>query len=347
MASFPPAEAQMVALFMECIAYGIYLVTLWLAVQVLFWDQTGRRREVHWPVTITACLMATISTLDVALGLKHNMDAFLFYKGPGGPDQEFEDISYWTADSLCMTLIGDGMLIYRCWIIYAYSWKLIVVPLMMWTVDLGLAIVHIWVTSTLRQSAVLSTEPLLKPFFYSFLSLTITINFLTTGLIVRQIWLTNKRSAPLIPHTIRRDRFGRVPRTRLETVMRIILESGMIYTSTAFATFISAIAGSNAVYGISDLLNMAVGISFNLIIIRVDKARYESTVGEITVSEGGPVYATPATYDLQLMRSAASGEPTQRALEISIARNVTSRSDTIGEDINMKEDGKLEWNEPA
>ena len=39
--------------------------------------------------------MFAFATMDVAFGLRHNLDAFIFYKGAGGPDAEFEDISYW------------------------------------------------------------------------------------------------------------------------------------------------------------------------------------------------------------------------------------------------------------
>ena len=95
MPSFPVTEAQIVALFMECIVYGIYLVTLWITARALFFDALGERKKVNWPMVAVMSLMAVFATLDVALGLKHNLDAFIFYTGPGGPQEEFENISYW------------------------------------------------------------------------------------------------------------------------------------------------------------------------------------------------------------------------------------------------------------
>lgn len=84
------------ALFMECITYGIYLVTLVVCVRVLFWDQHGFKKSgINWPMVIVTFLMATFSTIDVSLGLKHVLKAFIFYHGPGGPNAEFDDISYW------------------------------------------------------------------------------------------------------------------------------------------------------------------------------------------------------------------------------------------------------------
>jgi hypothetical protein len=94
--SFPVDEAQLIKVFMEAVAYGVYLVTVGMCIRVLFWENTGRRRErLNWPLIVVAALMCTFATMDVSFGLRHNLDAFIFYKGPGGPNAEFEDISYW------------------------------------------------------------------------------------------------------------------------------------------------------------------------------------------------------------------------------------------------------------
>ena len=65
---------------------------------------------------IVALLMFLFATLDVAFGLRHNLDAFIYYTGPGGPKAEFAIISYWvnvmkSADYVAQTFIGDGMLV--------------------------------------------------------------------------------------------------------------------------------------------------------------------------------------------------------------------------------------------
>lgn len=92
--SFAVDEAQLVALFLESLFYGIYLVTLFVCVRVLFWDSQGKgfKKKVNWSLVVVALLMAVFSTLDVTLGLKHACDAFIFFQGPGGPNGEFADI---------------------------------------------------------------------------------------------------------------------------------------------------------------------------------------------------------------------------------------------------------------
>ena len=93
--AFPVAEAQLVALFMEAVTYGIYAVTLALCARALFWDQQGLKRTINWPMVVVMVLMAIFSTLDLALGLRHNLEAFIYYQGPGGAAAEFDNISYW------------------------------------------------------------------------------------------------------------------------------------------------------------------------------------------------------------------------------------------------------------
>lgn len=94
---FPLTEAELVGLFMECIVFGIYLVTLFATARVLLWDPVGRRKKCNWPMVIVMCLMAVFATMDVAMGLKRNLDAFVLFKGPGGAEQDFADMSNWAS----------------------------------------------------------------------------------------------------------------------------------------------------------------------------------------------------------------------------------------------------------
>jgi hypothetical protein len=92
-------SAQIVGLFMETLLYGVYLVTLGQCLHALLWSPAEHRfrakNKIHWPMLVAAILMFTFATLDVAFGLRHNLDAFVYYTGPGGAKEELENISYW------------------------------------------------------------------------------------------------------------------------------------------------------------------------------------------------------------------------------------------------------------
>ena len=72
------------------------------------------------------------------------------------------------------------------------------------------------------------------------------------GLIVWRIWGVDRKSSPHVTHVNTQQ--GSIPRTRLHQVIRIIIESGMLYTTLVIATFICELAGSNAIYGVSDVV---------------------------------------------------------------------------------------------
>ena len=95
MGAFPVDEAEIVAMFAGCVSYGIYLVTFGMCIHALFWGPTGRKERYNWSLVAVAAGMFIFATLDIAFALRHNLDAFIFYQGPGGPTAEFEDISDW------------------------------------------------------------------------------------------------------------------------------------------------------------------------------------------------------------------------------------------------------------
>lgn len=82
---------------------------------------------------------------------------------------------------------------------------------------------------------------------------------------------------------------------------------------------------------------VVVGISFNLIIIRVDQ-----TANDINSSLAES--ANPRSYPLHFMRSSISRTPTSRGLEVMISRNIDTVSDPgKHESITAKPDERSEW----
>jgi hypothetical protein len=67
--------------------------TLGMCVHALFWEQSRPKKDYNWPFIVVTALTFVFTTFDVGCTLRHNMDAFIYYKGPGGPNAEFEDIS--------------------------------------------------------------------------------------------------------------------------------------------------------------------------------------------------------------------------------------------------------------
>lgn len=77
---------------------------------------------------------------------------------------------------------GRNHQIYRCFVIYSRSWKIALLPILMWLADVACSVMIIFITATLRQDTVISQQHMLKPFLLSFFIVTIALNFLTTGM---------------------------------------------------------------------------------------------------------------------------------------------------------------------
>lgn len=98
METFGISAAQIVGLWMETLFMGFYLVTCGFALRAFLWHGDGRlkrRSEINWILFTTAICLFFVAVFDVALGLYHNLTAFVFYKGGGASNEEFTNISDW------------------------------------------------------------------------------------------------------------------------------------------------------------------------------------------------------------------------------------------------------------
>jgi len=219
-------------------------------------------------LTVTL-LLWVVSTLDLALGLRHNLEAFVYYSGPGGPTAVFLEISSWinimkTMTYVAQTFIGDGILIYRCYIVYGRNWKIIIPSVILWLGGTVCGCLVAATYATLKSAALIDVSNAV-PFVDGMASLSLSMNVLTTGLIVWKIWSIDKQTSAMFS-TDRR-------RSKLHRAMRITIDSAALYTISIFIFVMTYVTGSNANYATSDMVVQVVGISFNLIIIRVGNKR--------------------------------------------------------------------------
>lgn len=137
-AKFQIGEAQLVSLFVASIIYGVYLVTAGQCFYaILRGGSAERAARRQWSLLVVAASMLVIATVDVAFSFRSVLDAFIFYKGSGGPNAAFESRAYLPVhaikvrlppphsfrlsrllphslqiiDNSIMILIGDGMLV--------------------------------------------------------------------------------------------------------------------------------------------------------------------------------------------------------------------------------------------
>ncbi|KAF7352266.1 hypothetical protein MVEN_01190300 [Mycena venus] len=275
MTSLLPAESQLLAQFLECIFWGLNIVTLGFCLQALLRTQNRWKRaeEISKPMLCVAIFMGCVATFDMCLTFVINLNAFVFYDGPGGPKAAFDNTSGWldvmgTVDVIVQTVLGDVMLIYRCWIVYGRSWLAIAVPVIFAIAGLVCIGLTIFLEITLPAASQFSSP--YKQVVISTWALTICINVTTTSLILWRIWRVDKQNIGL---HLSQNSASAASKSPYHNARRIIIESGLMYTIVATTTAIVYICGSNAFAPLTGIDVQMIGIAFNLILIRVHRNR--------------------------------------------------------------------------
>ncbi|KAF9814806.1 hypothetical protein IEO21_04914 [Rhodonia placenta] len=280
MSTFPIAEAQLVALFMQSVTYGIHAVTFSVCIWKLIDKLRSGKGHVNWPWIFVAVALFTIGTVDVSFNLYHNLSAFILYKGPGGAEEEFMAFSSWinVMRSVWYNLgivISDAALMYRCWIICNRRWFIMIPSIILWCTTFASIVVYMYYMGVTEVDS-------------------------TIGIIIHHIWQVSRHTSEFF-----------TTGNRLARANRIFVESALLYTVSVLITFIATLAGSNSLYGLSDVTLELSGIVFDLIIIRISGGTATEQTYAFTQSSERPaalrIIANGAAADdlTQYSRSAA------------------------------------------
>lgn len=328
LSDIPIAEGQLIALFMQSIAYGVHLVTFVICVSTLLDRPNGRLHlmsSAYGPWLLIAIALFVVGTIDVSFTFYHSLVAFIFYTGQGGAARVFDDISNWVnvMKSVCYFLgglISDAALMYRCWAVWNRGWSVLVLPIFMWMATLADVGVYLFLICTLHESTTIPTAGKLRVTLLCYLSITMTFNLITTGLIVWRIWRVKKRSSQFFQRSWRGS--GRLDLSAINT---IFVESALLYTTSVVITLITSVLGNNLSYGFSDISLEMSGICFDMIIIRISKglaAEQTQAFAETSPSPPTEVELTRSSTKSDQLVSGYTG------IMDSHARNGAGASDT-------------------
>ncbi|OBZ77772.1 hypothetical protein A0H81_02383 [Grifola frondosa] len=319
--AFPITEGQFVGLFSGCILYGIYLVTVGMSLRVLLWARDGwkARSTINWPMLIVVILMATFATLDVAVRLRCTLYVFIWWAGPGDVQQLLDNGNYWTTtvvgvDYVAETVIGDGMLVVGHPAVFATGAGGIVC-----------GILTIYINWTFSTNAFANANNLWY-FGCSGIAITLVLNILNTSMIVYRIWSINKQTADVVA------RSSRAGGSRLETVMRIVVESGVLYTTSVGIFFASYFCNDYISDVLAAMVVPIVGIAFNLIIIRVNWPETATDTTTLSQFECATPPADQGRSSLQLATSAAPDVDLSHENTVDVHVSHTDYSNKSGDD---------------
>ncbi|KAF7296949.1 Carboxylic ester hydrolase [Mycena indigotica] len=282
--------AHLLAVYIATFMYGIYVVTLGMAGRALLTLPSGEwrtRRDINWIILAVFCALFINDTLDTVLALLEAMDAFAIYSGPGGPTHVFSHGSGFMTltKTVCVgiqTLIGDAILIWRCWFIWKSKTQLVIVlPVMGWIAN---CVLNAWVDQLLSKvTEGLVTGSKIQPFGRAFWILSICINIYATGLIVLRLWMVERNNSQFRLGTGSATTATTKRKTPLARAMRNIVESGLLITVSSILMCIAFTKQSTLNFPASAFAFQSVGIAFNLIIIRSSNYANQETIAPSSI----------------------------------------------------------------
>ncbi|KAJ7270233.1 hypothetical protein C8J57DRAFT_1180349 [Mycena rebaudengoi] len=249
MADVQAHTARLIALFISCFLYGILLTTFVPSIRSLLFSASQNkihiktRRDIKYPIVAATVLMFLISTFSTVLSFQDVLDAFINYDGPGGAREFYHSQNigwkHWmlAVEDAAQVVIGDAFLIYRCYVLYERSWRVIALPGSIWV-----ALTVISTLTAYREAALPAGSSLNDPSMLPFLSATLLLTFatstITTYLIIYRLISIQYRPA------LR----GNIQPHFLSRVAILFFESGLLYTLSIIASLGIYLTGSNLEY---------------------------------------------------------------------------------------------------
>ncbi|KAJ7733162.1 hypothetical protein B0H16DRAFT_171379 [Mycena metata] len=243
----PLDEAGIISTVLEGMLYGFSLLMFMATMYTLI---AGRKYgQINFPMVVVACLLLVSSTIHIASDVKRLYSGLVRFRDtyPGGPPAWFANGSdpsfvFKNAIYTFQTALGDGVVIYRCYMVWRSIW-IIILPIMMW---LAVCTTGVGCVYTLSQPAADSGDIFVRrtgQWITSFYATTLACNLYATALLSYRLW------------TIDRNVHGsRVGRGLTKPVLTIVLDAGALYSITLIAALSCFVSKSNGQYVVLDMV---------------------------------------------------------------------------------------------
>ncbi|TFL05490.1 hypothetical protein BDV98DRAFT_522595, partial [Pterulicium gracile] len=262
------SEAQLISLFLESVFWGIQLVSYASCLHTIFGNGAHAKRMFFAAVSTTFLMMAT---LNEALMVHNSLDAFVYYEGRGGPAGRFATFPPWNSVLRAITLglttmLGDGVLVWRCWELHQRRWLPVAFPTLLWLTCIALGFAGV-ITQLTADRTVIATSIEIRHILTSYWVCTFVLNLSTTSIIIFRLWQAEKNARAVLSG-LERDRLDATGSNSTMHAIYTMSESGLLFTMSVFTCLVTHLTIPNALFPASCVLIQVAGIAFNLIIIR-------------------------------------------------------------------------------
>ncbi|KAJ6496164.1 hypothetical protein C8R45DRAFT_985114 [Mycena sanguinolenta] len=308
--------AELAGIVAEGILYGAFSILFGATVHIL----TRRRKngaKINLPMLIAALLMMVLATAQIIVDTINIFWAFVNHETPLERQFFLEDATqpifaakhaiYFT-----MMLLGDSIVIYRCFIVWGRNYWTVVIPALCSLGSGVSAYQTIWAVRHI-QSATIASE---TKWGIAVLTLSMSANIIATSLLAYRIWATER--------ALRQSLGGSngYSSSSHRRILTIIMESGVVNAAYLVAYTTVLVIGSHGLEIMAGISTPLIGIIFALVIIRA------AIASERQATMIGSSHAVPFSRERAHGRS-------ENTLQIAV------RSTVDHELIEMKGDLKL------
>ncbi|KAG2125499.1 hypothetical protein DEU56DRAFT_569486 [Suillus clintonianus] len=302
----PLDAASLMSTILEGILYGfsvlMFMCTMWTLIY------SRRTRSINQPIAAVATLMFLLSTVHMVVGIIYVEDGLVKDRDtfPGGPVAFFADLVQEmfvvkNAILVLQTMLGDGVVTYRCYVVWQSVW-VIILPCIMWC---GVAAFGICMVYSMSQPQTNNPANVFLDatgdWITTFIVFTIATNLLSSGLLAYRIWTIQRRVSTMSA-------------TKVNTrIFRVLVDAAFLYSAAVCCSLIAFVSSSSGMYVMADLVIPVIPIAFYMVFIRIATGRnnqkiYVSTGGPAeTERRSGPEYPMQPLHTIRLHAQQNSG----------------------------------------
>ncbi|KAH7920839.1 hypothetical protein BV22DRAFT_772078 [Leucogyrophana mollusca] len=312
----------------EGVLYGVSVFMFGLTIYLIC-NKASPTVPANVKVIVIAFLFITLTTVHLVLdfiGLEVGM--LMMQAAPGSQSISLSDlnqtcIAFRNFAYVLVNVLGDAVIIFRCYILWQKYW-VVILPFIMWC---GVAVFGILGAigagipgNQAPRVLVAGNAEVMTVFF----ALTLGMNTLTTGLTAYRIWAIEHKARSFAHVTLR---------SSLRPVMHIVIDAGMVY-SLAILVILCTESAQQLLWSAWNPIPPIISIMFYMVIIRVKLLPTAPTSGRnlLPTTRVKSVFDTDA--QLQVTRNGCSGfgdrEPTADPWDQMEPTRFISLSNEIG-----------------
>ncbi|KAJ7823562.1 hypothetical protein B0H14DRAFT_3469914 [Mycena olivaceomarginata] len=191
--------------YVTAILYGMQLFMFFLSNYFLLYSSTDARKESYFYI-FYGTVMLILWTVASSCNASNPLELGSIHRDVlGGPAQYlFDNFSAWyntlgTVTGICMNFMADGLLLYRAYVIWGSSWRIVALPIVLYFGAMSMAILLIY-ESAIPGASFFAGDSVSfgVPYFW----MTISLNIITTSLICGRLLALQVLLESALPFTI-------------------------------------------------------------------------------------------------------------------------------------------------